>query len=73
MQFDDILDPPSKGFAKLEWKHCGNKNDIIILRNIHMSPNPIKVPGKVYISFEMDVKENQTAPIKVGLNTIISI
>ncbi|GAB6030948.1 hypothetical protein CHUAL_007772 [Chamberlinius hualienensis] len=58
----------NKGYAKLEWRHCGSKNDDIILKNIKLNPNPIQVPGKVFVSFNMEVKENQTAPIKLRVD-----
>lgn len=49
------------------WSNCGSTNDIVKINQLRVSPSPIKTPGSVDVSFDVDVKENITSPLKLSL------
>ncbi|XP_013409566.1 ganglioside GM2 activator [Lingula anatina] len=53
-------------FAKLKlWTNCGQASDPIVVKNLTLSPQPVRVPGNITVSGAVIFKENLVSPISV--------
>ncbi|XP_064637910.1 phospholipid-transporting ATPase VD-like [Lineus longissimus] len=55
------------GVVALSWRNCGAATDPLQLKNLTISPDPVKLPGKITVSAGLTLKSDAKSPIKVSL------
>jgi hypothetical protein len=55
---------------KFSYQNCGPNSDPFQVNTLQITPDPLKLPGDVYLTGEANVKQNITGPLTMTLKII---
>lgn len=49
---------PNKRLIRFSWKDCGNSSSKVKMNDVHVTPDPIVLPGTVNIAFNLSISDD---------------
>ncbi|KAL3878364.1 hypothetical protein ACJMK2_030723 [Sinanodonta woodiana] len=66
-QLNSQVNRPGVKLTSFQWKDCGGPSTIISLKSLDVSPDPVVLPGSLFVSAKGDIKSSIGSPLKGGL------
>jgi hypothetical protein len=73
-KYRSLVAKPSIGVSnkilKFSYQNCGPNSDPFQVNTLQITPDPLKLPGDVYLTGDANVKQNITGPLTMTLKII---
>uniref|UniRef100_A0A0B6YZD6 MD-2-related lipid-recognition domain-containing protein n=1 Tax=Arion vulgaris TaxID=1028688 RepID=A0A0B6YZD6_9EUPU len=53
--------------SSFSWKNCGSSSDLLVINDLSVTPDPVRIPGAISLTFNISIKEIFDSPLKLAL------